>query len=151
MLELLKEQLPVLPPYRRFHYSNLGTALLGRALAHGHAMKAAAKRGGRGGTGQKSYEALLVEEVLAPLGMTNATFDTAGAIAADRVAVGTQTDGGAVNLSATCTPAEGAPGSWLAPCGCLWASTDDMARWLKLFFRDGQPADGGQQVRSPPD
>ena len=58
----------------------------------------------------------------------------------DQVAVGTAVDGAGLNLSATCTPAPGAVGSWLAPCGCLWASADDIARLLKLFFRDGAPA-----------
>lgn len=36
VLALLKDIYPVLAPYRRFHYSNLGIALLGRALAHAH-------------------------------------------------------------------------------------------------------------------
>lgn len=136
VLQLLREQLPVAAPYRRFHYSNLGIALLGRALAHAAG-------------GAAPFEALLADEVLAPLGMRNATFDTAAALAAGRVARGSSPDGGALNLSATCTPAPGAPGSWLAPCGCLWASTDDLAKLLKLFFRDGEPANtegGGAQV-----
>ena len=72
----MKEQVPVLAPYRRFHYSNLGIAVAGRALAHA------------AGKTTTSYEALLGTEVLAPLGMVNATFDTSEALAADRIAVG---------------------------------------------------------------
>ena len=134
VLQLLKEQVPVLAPYRRFHYSNLGIAVAGRALAHA------------AGKATTSYEALLGTEVLAPLGMVNATFDTSEALSADRIAVGVHPDGKPLNLSATCTPAEGAPGSWLAPCGCLWASADDLALLMKLFFRDDLPADDKSQI-----
>ena len=81
------------------------------------------------------YEALLTSEILRPLLMTNATFDTAAAIAADHIAVGTDTAGGALNLSATCIPTPNAPGGWNAPCGCLWASADDIAKLIKFYFR----------------
>ena len=88
---------------------------------------------------------LLEREVLAPLGMRNATFDTAAAAAAAAVAAA-QPDGGAVNLSAACTPAPGMPGSWLAPCGCLWASADDhLARLIEPFSRNGAPDDDGKE------
>ena len=68
------------------------------------------------------------------------------ALATGLVAFGAHSDGQPVNVSATCVPAPGAPGSWSAPCGCLWTSLADMASWMKLFFRDGQPADGKAQV-----
>ena len=35
LLALLKEELLVMPSHRRFHYSNLGMGLLGRALGRG--------------------------------------------------------------------------------------------------------------------
>ena len=144
VLALLNETLPVMPPYRRFHYSNLGIALLGRALAH-----AAGKVAGGGGL---PYEALLAKRILAPLGMANATFDTAAAVAADHVAAGYHDPEGTqpVNLSQTCTPAPGAPGSWLAPCGCLWASADDLAKLMKLFFR-ADAAEGNRYPDPDPD
>jgi CubicO group peptidase (beta-lactamase class C family) len=125
-LALLKEQLPVNLPFRRFHYSNLAIALLGRAL------EKAANRG--------TYEALLEAEILAPLGNTKSTFDTAAAIASDSIAVGVGVDGHPLNLSASCIPSSGMPGGFSAPCGCLWATADEVGRLLQLFFRDDAPA-----------
>jgi len=131
VLENLRSVMPVSPPNRRFHYSNLGIALLGRALAHAAAATSATP---------PSFEALLAEKVLAPLGMVNATFDTAKVLAANQRAVGTTSSGEFVNVSNTCQPTPGAPGGWGAPCGCLWASADDMAKFIQLYFRDGVPA-----------
>ena len=130
--------LPVLPPNRRFHYSNLGIALLGRALAHAAADPSTA-----------SYEALMAKEVLVPLGMVNATFSVAAALAGggDRIAVGSGTDGSRLNFSETCVPAPGMVGSFNAPCGCLWASADDIAVLMKLFFRDDAPASAVEEGR----
>lgn len=88
--------------------------MLGRALeaAAQHSPRTAAKS-------SLTYEALLAEKVLAPLGSAHATFDTAGAIRDDLIAVGTSEAGEALDLEATCQPAAGAPGSWTSPCGCL--------------------------------
>ena len=121
VLQVLNGTLPVLPPNRRFHYSNLGIALLGRALGHA--------------AGEAEYEQLIAEHITTPLGMANATFDTAQALSRDLVATGVAKDGSRLNFSATCVPAPGAIGSWMAPCGCLWASADDLAALLKLFLR----------------
>lgn len=147
VLRLLHAALPVLPPYRRFHYSNLGIALLGRALAHAATVSNkpawplhSPSPSDAHQPHLTTFEALLEREVLAPLQMANATFDTAVALAHDRVAIGSTVDGRTLNLTATCTPASAAPGSWLAPCGCLWASATDLARLLQLFFRDGVAA-----------
>jgi len=90
VLAALADMYPVMPPNRRFHYSNLGVGLLGRALGHA--------------ANESLYEDLLAEKVTQPLGMANATFDTASAMAADLVAVGSGGDGGELNLTATCEP-----------------------------------------------
>ena len=80
--------------------------------------------------------------------MVNATFDTAKVLAADQRAVGTTSSGEFVNVSNTCQPTPGAPGGWGAPCGCLWASADDMAKFIQLYFRDDVPA-GASPSPSP--
>ena len=69
VLAALAPHFLVFPPKTRFHYSNLGFALLGRALAH------AANRNldTLGGAGPRTYEEWLQELVLRPLGM-NASF-----------------------------------------------------------------------------
>jgi hypothetical protein len=126
----LNGSLPVLPPNRKFHYSNLGIAILGRALAHAI------------GDGP-SYEALVGKYITGPLGMENATFNTSLALERDLIATGTKTDGSAVNFSATCVPAAEAPGSWMAPCGCLWASAADISQLMKLFLRESSAAAAG--------
>ena len=101
--------------------------------------RARARTPPRGGGDAALLEALLAEKVLAPLGMVNATFDTAKVLAADQRAVGTTSSGDFVNVSNT-SPTPGAPGGWGAPCGCLWASADDMAKFIQLYFRDDVPS-----------
>eukprot|EP00947_MAST-08B_sp_MAST-8B-sp1_P004846 g4846.t1 len=91
----------------------------------------------------------MAREVLRPLGMANATFAVAEALAGDRIATGAAVDGSRLNFSATCAAAPAMPGSFSAPCGCLWASADDVARLLKLFFRDEAPADPPPTATSP--
>ena len=132
VLEVLDGLLPVLPPNRRFHYSNLGIALLGRALGHA--------------AGDNAYESLLGAEVLAPLLMANATFSTAEVLAKNLLATGASSTGSQLNFSEICVPAKGAIGSWGAPCGCLWASADDMAKLMMLFLREDAPADDAKQL-----
>ncbi len=66
VLGLLARQAAVIPPNLRFHYSNLGMALLGRALGHAAA------------TGKTwdplAYEQAMEDLVFAPLGMVRACF-----------------------------------------------------------------------------
>ena len=76
MLKVLKGTLPVLPPNRRFHYSNLGIAVLGRALAHAE--------------GNGSYEELVAQYITQPLGMVNATFNTSVVLEQDLIATGSE-------------------------------------------------------------
>ena len=70
VLDQLSQRFLVMQPSTRFHYSNLGFALLGRALAH-----AANRHFGLDGDGDgaKSFEEWLHDEFTAPLGM-NSTF-----------------------------------------------------------------------------
>ena len=137
VLAALRDELPILPPWGRFHYSNLGFALLGRAL--GHALEPA---GGKASAG--AYERAVEARLLRPLGMANATFSNADALASGMVAVGTHASGEEVNVSASCAPSDSGV-AWGAPCGCLWASADDLGAFMKLWFRDEAPADGREQ------
>lgn len=127
VLELLSKQAPVLPPKRKFHYSNLGFGLLGRALGHatGYGLP-------------NAYETLVTNNILVPLGMRNASFVFDDATRARR-AVGTAPDGSRIDASKDWLPCD-AGIAWEAPTGSLWASTDDIVELIKLFFRDDRPA-----------
>ena len=114
ILAAVKQQWLVNDPGTRFHYSNLGFAVLGRALGHA--------------AGQ-SYEALIQSRCLQPLNMTTATFTTPADLSG--VAVGLTSEGSAGILR----HGDG----WGAPCGDLLASSADMAKWLMLFARRRGP------------
>jgi CubicO group peptidase (beta-lactamase class C family) len=95
----------VLPPGRRFHYSNLGFSLLGHLVARL-----------RGGT----WAEVLHDRVLAPLGLDATTVDQPAEAAvgylvdaySDHARMEPPTDFGAVS-----------------PAGQLWSTAGDMARW----------------------
>ena len=117
----------MVPPASRFHYSNVGFALLGRAL----------EAATHGTDASQTYEALVKEMLLEPLGM-NSTFDVSPETLA-RMAVGVNSDGSRAEVTAL---------GWETPCGGLLASADDMAAWIKFHLRTDsprsatQPADG---------
>eukprot|EP01052_Picozoa_sp_SAG31_P032930 SAG31_NODE_3662_length_4011_cov_8.856851_4_plen_313_part_00 len=115
ILSAVAEQWLVVKPGTRFHYSNLGFALLGRAL--GHAVPG------------QSYEHLVTTRILTPLGMASATFTTPPSL--DGVAVGLRPSG-AVGLA---SHGDG----WGAPAGDLLVSSNDMARWMQLWARRDWP------------
>lgn len=121
ILAALKTNWLVVKPGSRFHYSNLAFSVLGRAL--GHAANA-------------SYESLVEERILKPLGMTSATFSTPQSL--ENVAVGL-------------TPS-GEPGmkfhadGWGAPCGDLLASANDMSKYMRLYARRDDKRDNAAQV-----
>lgn len=119
---MLRKTYRVLPQFSRFHYSNVGFGLLGRALE----MAAGP---------QQRYEDLVAERLLQPLGM-NATFDVSPATLS-RMAVGRNSDGTRATVSAL---------GWEAPAGGLLASADDMTQWLKFHFRSDAPASKDQPV-----
>ena len=114
----------VLPPARRYHYSNLGLALLGHAVGRL-----------RGGT----WAEVLADRVLDPLGLS-ATGVTPGPAAAtgflvdaysDHVLPEPPTDFGAVG-----------------PAAQLWSTASDMARWA-AFLADPAAVDPAGAVLRP--
>jgi len=134
VLNIIKDEVVLMPPNRRFHYSNLGMALLGRALGHAS-----------GSSDAWAYESQVKQRILEPLGMKYASFYLDETTKA-RMGVGTGVDGSAINLSHTCNGAHESEVAWCGPCGCLWASADDIGELMKLFHRDDRPADAGKQV-----
>ncbi|MEV0716966.1 serine hydrolase domain-containing protein [Asanoa sp. NPDC050611] len=114
----------VLPPARRYHYSNLGVALLGLAVARL-----------RGGT----WGEVLADEVLGPLGLT----DTSVARPASA------TTGYLVDVYSDAARAEppmdfGAVG----PAAQLWSTAADMAKW-GAFLADPAAVDPAGAVLAP--
>jgi CubicO group peptidase (beta-lactamase class C family) len=114
----------VLPPARRYHYSNLGVALLGHAVARL-----------RGGT----WTEVLADRVLAPLGLT-ATAVTPGRRAATGFLVDAYSD--------HALPEPAADFGAVAPAAQLWSTASDMARWA-AFLADPVAIDPNAVVLSP--
>ncbi|MGY0002790.1 serine hydrolase domain-containing protein [Micromonospora sp. I033] len=114
----------VLPTGRRFHYSNLGMALLGELVAQL-----------RGGT----WAEVLAERVLAPLGLT-ATGPTPG----DRAATGYLVDA----YSDEARPEPDTDFGAVAPAAQLWSTAPDMARWA-AFLADPAALDPAGAVLAP--
>ncbi|MEQ4303606.1 serine hydrolase domain-containing protein [Plantactinospora sp. B6F1] len=114
----------VLPPARRYHYSNLGAALLGQAVARL-----------RGGT----WAEVLADRVLGPLGLAHTvTHPPAGAATgflvdaySDHARPEPNTDLGAVG-----------------PAAQLWSTAPDMARWA-AFLADPAALDPTGAVLRP--
>ncbi|MEV4625223.1 serine hydrolase [Micromonospora sp. NPDC049523] len=114
----------VLPPARRYHYSNLGLALLGHAVARL-----------RGGT----WAEVLADRVLNPLGLSATTLAPAPTAAtgflvdtySDHAHPEPPTDFGAV-----------------APAAQLWSTAPDMARWA-AFLADPAAVDPAGAVLRP--
>jgi CubicO group peptidase (beta-lactamase class C family) len=94
------------PQFTETHYSNLGLALLGRAVA------AAAE-------GAPQYEEYVEREILGVLGMTSSGFNYTDAVRA-RMAHGVDGEGNAVPL-----PAE--EFEWAAPCGTMYSTCGDVS------------------------
>lgn len=114
----------VLPPNLRHHYSNLGYALLGHVVSRV-----------RGGT----WAEVLAERVLAPLGLTATT-----AQPGDRAAVGYLVDA----YSDHARPEPNLDTGALGPCGQLWSTATDMARWA-AFLADPAALDPAGAVLRP--
>jgi CubicO group peptidase (beta-lactamase class C family) len=101
----------VLSPRRRWHYSNLGFAMLGQLVA--------AKTGG-------SWEEALVDRLLVPLGLTNTTVQPRPPTAQGYL-VEAYTD------HARPEPHFDLRGA--APAAQLWSTAGDMARWALFLAR----------------
>ncbi|MGH3739547.1 MAG: serine hydrolase domain-containing protein [Micromonosporaceae bacterium] len=99
----------VLPPARRFHYSNLGYALLGQLVA--------ARRGAR-------WEDVLTDRVLKPLGLSATTLGPG-----DRAATGYLVDAYSDHARPEPLTDLGAIG----PAAQLWSTAGEMARWAAFL------------------
>lgn len=111
----------VLPTGRRFHYSNLGLALLGHLVGRL-----------RGGT----WAEALHERILAPLGLTDTTVTPTG-----RAAAGYLVDA----YSDHVRPEPAADFGAVAPAAQLWSTAADMARWA-AFLADPGTVDPDAEV-----
>ncbi|MFI7026500.1 serine hydrolase domain-containing protein [Micromonospora sp. NPDC049900] len=114
----------VLPPGRRYHYSNLGMALLGRLVGE--------VRGG-------SWAEVLTERVLAPLGLTATTVDPG-----PRAATGFLVDA----YSDEARPEPPTDFGAVGPAAQLWSTAGDMARWA-AFLADPAALDPTGAVLAP--
>ncbi|MET7836016.1 serine hydrolase domain-containing protein [Micromonospora sediminicola] len=114
----------VLPTGRRFHYSNLGMALLGELVAR--------RRGG-------SWAEVLAERVLDPLGLT-----ATGARPGERAATGFLVD----EYSDEAHPEPPTDFGAVAPAAQLWSTAPDMARWA-AFLADPRAMDPAGAVLAP--
>ncbi|MEV4665862.1 serine hydrolase domain-containing protein [Micromonospora echinofusca] len=114
----------VLPPGRRYHYSNLGMALLGRLVGHL-----------RGGT----WAEVLAERVLTPLGLAG-TSVTPGPDAATGFLVDAYSD--------EAHPEPPTDFGAVGPAAQLWSTASDMARWA-AFLADPAALDPAGAVLAP--
>ncbi|WP_413775625.1 serine hydrolase domain-containing protein [Micromonospora sp. RTGN7] len=114
----------VLPPARRYHYSNLAMALLGQLVAR--------LRGG-------SWAEVLAERVLVPLGLS-ATTDRPGPAAATGFLVDAYSD--------EAHPEPPTDFGALGPAAQLWSTAADMARWA-AFLADPGALDPAGAVLAP--
>ena len=114
----------VLPNNRRYHYSNLGLAVLGQLVARL-----------RGGT----WASVLRERILDPLGLSATTVDPTG-----DAAVGYLVD--AYSDAARPEPQLDMGGA--APAAQIWSTAADMARWA-AFLASPEIVDPGARVLAP--
>ncbi|QOC95207.1 serine hydrolase domain-containing protein [Micromonospora craniellae] len=114
----------VLPSGRRYHYSNLGMALLGRLVGQV-----------RGGT----WVEVLADRVLAPLGLTATTVDPG-----PRAATGFLVDA----YSDEARPEPPTDFGAVGPAAQLWSTAGDMARWA-AFLADPAALDPTGAVLAP--
>jgi CubicO group peptidase (beta-lactamase class C family) len=114
----------VLPVARRYHYSNLGFALLGHAVGRL-----------RGGT----WAEVLADRVLGPLGLADTT-----ALPTERAAVGYLVDA----YSDHARPEPSTDLGAVAPAGQLWSTASDMARWA-AYLADPAALDPAGAILRP--
>ncbi|MCM0674698.1 beta-lactamase family protein [Micromonospora phytophila] len=114
----------VLPPGRRYHYSNLGMALLGRLVGEL-----------RGGT----WAEVLAERVLAPLGLADTSV-----VGGPHAATGFLVDA----YSDEAHPEQPTDFGAVGPAAQLWSTATDMARWA-AFLADPAALDPTAAVLAP--
>ncbi|MFC7532116.1 serine hydrolase domain-containing protein [Actinoplanes sp. GCM10030250] len=113
----------VLPNARRFHYSNLGLAVLGQLVAKL-----------RGGT----WDRIVTERILTPLGLRSTTAETP-----PEAVVGYLVDA----YSDAARPEPPVDLAGVAPAAQLWSTAADMAKWA-AFLADPQAVDPRGRVLS---
>ncbi|WP_189115692.1 serine hydrolase domain-containing protein [Pilimelia terevasa] len=114
----------ILPPGHRYHYSNLGVALLGHLVARV-----------RGGT----WAEVLAERILAPLGLAATTV-----LPTSRTATGHLVD----TYSDHARPEPDTDFRALGPACQLWGTAADLARW-SAFLADPASCDPAGRVLAP--
>ncbi|GAA5184870.1 serine hydrolase domain-containing protein [Rugosimonospora acidiphila] len=114
----------VLPPARRFHYSNLSVAILGYLVGRL-----------RGGT----WEEVLADEILGPLGLSGTTVRPT-----DRAATGYLVDA----YSDEARPEPSTDFGAVGPAAQLWGTASDLARWA-AFLADPAAMDPDGRVLRP--
>ena len=114
----------VLPNNRRYHYSNLGLAVLGQLVAKL-----------RGGT----WASVLTERILEPLGLASTTIEPP-----PNAAVGYLVD----TYSDAARPEPQLDLGGVAPAAQLWSTATDMARWA-AFLASPEIVDPGGLVLAP--
>ena len=114
----------VLPNNRRYHYSNLGLAVLGQLVAKL-----------RGDT----WAAVLTEQILEPLGLASTTIEPPA-----NAAVGYLVD----TYSDAARPEPQLDLGGVAPAAQLWSTATDMARWA-AFLASPEIVDPGGLVLAP--
>lgn len=114
----------VLPPGRRYHYSNLGMAILGYLVGKL-----------RGGT----WEEVLIDQILTPLGLAGVTVRPTG-----KATTGYLVDA----YSDHARPEPSTDFGAVGPAGQLWGTATDLARWA-AFLADPAALDPQGRVLAP--
>jgi CubicO group peptidase (beta-lactamase class C family) len=114
----------VLPPARRYHYSNLAFALLGQVVA---------------GLRKESWAGVLQQRILDPLGLAQTTFAPT-----ERAAVGYLVD----VYSDHARPEPPTDFGAVSPAAQLWSTAADLARWA-AFLADPVALDPSGAVLAP--
>jgi CubicO group peptidase (beta-lactamase class C family) len=114
----------VLPPGRRYHYSNLGMSILGYLVGKL-----------RGGT----WEEVLIDQILTPLGLAGVTVRPT-----DKATTGYLVDA----YSDHARPEPSTDFGAVGPAGQLWGTATDLARWA-AFLADPAALDPQGRVLAP--
>ena len=118
ILEGISRMTVLSPQFAQAHYSNLGIALLGRALQR---------------AANTTWEDYLATEILAPLGMADSGNPPWPAAVLGRMAEGVNGEGELINLRLP----EYNHTSWASPCGSMHSSPRDMVRWMNFHMDVG--------------
>jgi CubicO group peptidase (beta-lactamase class C family) len=115
----------VLPGGRRYHYSNLAFAVLGHLAAK---------------LRDTTWEELVAERILRPLGLGSTTVD-----APDNAAVGYMVDA----YSDAARPEPQFPTGGVAPAAQLWSTASDMAKWASFLVSPAVADPRGEVLAAP--